>query len=194
MAPRLMPPLDITSRSHQYTERSDGLHLSRIYGDLLHRIDSERYGGPPNFANFYAGLIFERALELAWMDKERLFRPGLIRPGEVTKDGIIGTPDAYDCIKGRPEEYKFTKKSCRQDISDPKYWHYWVQLKAYAYMLGCNGGALYICHVNGNYSRDDNDPDSGYTFRAWEDEWTDLQLEENWAMLIGHARRNGWLK
>jgi hypothetical protein len=161
-------------------------------------MDPDRYDereGGPKYMNFYAGLIFERALELAWLDKELTSgqRPELIRPGEVVRDGIIGTPDAFDTKKFRPEEYKCTKKSCRQDVSDKKFWHYWVQLKAYAYMTGASGGALYILHINGNYSRDDNDPESGYVIKGWEDEWSTHHLEENWNMIAGHAKRMGWL-
>lgn len=194
----LTPP-DMSVRADQYSDRTDGLHLSRITHDLLCSIDPNRFGereGGPNWMNFWMGLVFERALEMAWLDKEIAdgHRPGLIRPGEVSEQGVIGTPDAYDTIAGRPEEYKCTKMSCRQDISHPKFWHYWVQLKAYAYMLGCDSGALWILFVNGNYSRDDADPESGYIIKGWEAKWTMLELAENWSMLTGHARRRGWLK
>jgi hypothetical protein len=198
MAPRPLPPLNIAARSNQYVDRSDGLHLSRITHDILCKMDPERYDdreGGPNYMNFYAGLIFERALELAWLDKEFTSgqRPELIRPGEVTRDGVIGTPDAFDTKLFRPEEYKCTKKSCRQDISDVKFWHYWIQLKCYAYMTGANSGALYILHVNGNYSRDYSDPDSGYVIKGWYDEWSDTSLAETWNMILTHARRMKWL-
>lgn len=199
MAPRPLPPIDIRSRSEQYIERSDTLHLSQITGDLLLTMDPERYGGPDNegrWMNFLVGLIFERALELAWLDKELEgnYRPGLIRPGEVSRDGITGTPDAYDTVLGRPVEFKCTKKSCRQDISDPKFWHYFVQLKAYMYMLDCMQGELWVLFINGNYSRDENDPESGYIIKGWEVEYTQLELEENWRMITSHAKLRGWLK
>ncbi len=198
MAPRLLPPVDIRSRAGQYTERTPGLHLSTIINDLLISLEPDRYGkdNEGKWMNFLVGLIFERALEMAWMDKEieGNHRPGIIRPGEVVLDGIIGTPDAYDTALGRPLEFKCSKKSCRQDILDKKFWHYWVQLKAYARMLGCNSGELNILHINGNYSRDDNDPESGYIIKPWEDTWTDLQLDENWMMVRNHAVRRGWLR
>lgn len=199
MAPRPLPPLNIQKRVTQYTPRSEGpgiLHLSTITADILIGMDPERYGekeGGAKWMNFWAGLLFERVLEMAWVDKEMEERPELIRPGEVTLGGITGTPDAYDTKMFRPEEYKFTKKSCRQPITDDKFRHYWWQLKAYAKMVGAHSGALYICHVNGNYSYDDKDPESGYIIKPWYDEWTDLELDENWAMLTRHARRRGWL-
>lgn len=204
MAPTALPPIDIRSRAMQYTERTEGLHLSQITGDILIGMDPKKYGREDEddgmWMNFLLGLIYERALELAWLDKElEGHRPGLIRPGEIvwvdpiSGKNIYGTPDAFDTIKGRPEEYKFTKKSSRQPITDNKFWHYWVQLKAYAYMLGVNSGALYIMHVNGNNSKDFADPEGSYQIRGWEDTWTQVQLEENWAMLVNHARRRGWL-
>lgn len=199
MAPRPLPPIDIRSRSQQYTERTDTLHLSQITNDILITGDPDRYDREVDngkWMNFLVGLIFERAIELAWMDKEieGNYRPGLIRPGEVVLDGITGTPDAYDTTPGRPLEFKCTKKSCRQDILDKKFWMYWVQLKAYAKMLGVNSGELHILHIMGNWSRDEGDPESGYVIKSWEDEWTDLELDENWAMLRKHAMRRGWLR
>lgn len=203
MAPRPLPALNIEPRVNQYTERTEGLHLSSIIFDLMLGIEPEKYGKQTNenikWMNFYMGLTFERVLEEAWLSKEMQYREELIRPGEISLDGIMMTPDAYDTTKRRPEEYKCTKKSCRQDITDKKFWPYWVQLKAYCYGLkmagfGANQGALYVLHINGNYTRDDDDPDSGYVIKPWEDEWTDLQLEENWAMLKNHARSRGWLK
>lgn len=202
MAPILLPPMDIAVRARQYTERTEGLHLSHITNDILIGLDPDRYGERlgetatnQKWMNFLAGLLFERSLELAWLDKEITggYRPELIRPGEVRRDGVIGTPDAYDTRLGRPEEYKCTKKTLRDAITHRKFWIYWVQLKAYAYMVGANSGALWILFINGNYSFKEEDPDSGYIIRGWEDHWTPVQLEENWAMLMGHARKRGWV-
>lgn len=198
MAPRELPPLDLRSRVDQYTERTPGLHLSQIITDIMVGLEPDKYGPKDDphgkkWANFYMGLLFERVLEEAWVGREATYRPELIRPGEIERDGIIGTPDSFDTLLGRPEEFKFTKKSVRQGITHNKFWVYWVQLMAYAYMLGVNSGVLRVCFVNGNYTRDDNDPDSGYVIRSWEDHWSELQLQENWDMLRAHARNRGWL-
>lgn len=201
-----LPPPDLGRLTQQYTERSPGLHLSRITHDILCTIDPKRFGEMhedrgdgagqgAQYLRFLAGIMFERALEMAWLDLtlERGSRPELIRPGEIEVDGITGTADAYDTAIGQPEEYKCTKMSCRQSILDRKFWHYWVQLKAYAYMWGCNSGALWVLHLNGNYSWDDADPNSGYVIRGYQAIWTELELKENWWMMVQHARRRGWL-
>lgn len=198
MPPQQLPPLDLSARCNQYTPRTPGLHQSKILHKVLELWDKDRFGpkeGEPAYANFMMGLIFEQALENAWVDRERMVRPELIRPGEIVKDGIIVTPDGYDIEHGRPEEYKFTKMSCRQPITDRKFWHYWIQLKAQAYVTGSNEGVLWLCHVNGNWSKDfRNDPESGYVIRGWWDRWTDLELQENWANIyLRNALRWGWL-
>jgi len=143
--------------------------------------------------NFLMGLIFERALEMAWMDREREVRPELVRIGEVQVDGVIGTVDAFDTRLGHPEEYKCTKMSCRQPIDDPKFYHYWMQLKAYCYMLGASTGVLWVLHVNGNYSREPTDPESGYVLKGYLAKFSQNELRENWNMHINHAKRKGWL-
>lgn len=192
-----LPTPDLRVRADQYTERSSGLHLSHITQDILVGMDPEKYGDKDDsdqkWMNFIMGLIFERVLAMAWLDRERAVRPELIRPGEVTLDGVTGTPDAYDCLIGQPEEYKCTKKSSRQDIRDRKFWIYWVQLKAYAKMLGCTSGALWVLFINGNNSKNFDDPDASYQIKGWQANWTQLEIDENWMMLINHARRRGWL-
>lgn len=196
MPPRLLPPVDIRPMTEQQTVRSDGLHLSTITGDILIGMDPDRYGereGGAKWMNFLMGLIFEDAIINAYQGRVEKQRMELIRIGEVYKDGVLGTPDNIDMRYPRPVEYKCTKKSCRQPITDKKFWHYWVQLKAYAYMIGVREGELDVLHINGNYSRDDNDPNNGYIINPWEDDWTDLELLENWMMLIKHAIRRRWL-
>jgi hypothetical protein len=186
-----LPAPDLQIRAtDQYVERSPTLHLSDILHDLLRRKGPKRFGGEANWGNFYAGLIFERLLEDAWINREMGVRPELIRPGEVSLNGITGTPDAFDTLVGCPEEYKFTKLSCRQHILDIKFWHYLVQLKAYCKITGTTTGTLWVCHVMGNWSHDDADPLSGYVFNGWRFNWDQLEIDENWQMLVGHGRRH----
>lgn len=201
--PILLPPFDLRSRSQQYTERTPdsagAIHLSTIINDILMCKDPARYsddGRNPNimYMNWMMGLVFERALELAWLDREMEIRPELIRPGECRLDRVICTPDAFDTALGRPEEYKFTKKTCRYPVTDDRFRHYWWQLKGQCKVLGCLTGVLRVLFVNGNNSRDDADPESGYVIKSWAWTWTQLEIDENWAMLINHAIRRGLLK
>lgn len=208
--PVLLPPFDLRSRSQQYTERTPDtpgwVHFSTILNDLLIKKDPTRYSDEGRhddvkWMNFMMGLVLERALELAWLDREMEVRPELIRPGELRcpinedgSSGIIITPDAFDTGLGRPEEYKLTKMSCRQPITDDKFWKYWTQLMCQCKVAGCLTGVLRVLHINGNYSRDDKDPESGYVIKSWEWTWTQLQIDERWAMIVGHGIRAGLLK
>lgn len=200
-----LPPLDLVVRSQQYTERTEGVHFSQILGDILSTLDPETYGVEADYGNFFAGLVWERALELAWLDKEKESRPELIRPGEIKLDGIIITPDMYNTgcewTRGRgcPVEAKFTKKSARQGIESTKFWQYWIQLKCQAYATGSECGELWVMFVNGNYNRSgkladgSHDPLSGYVPLGWLAEFSDIEKEEAWSMVINHGKRRGLL-
>lgn len=104
-----------------------------------------------------------------------------LEPGELEKDGLIGTPDLYDVIDECIIEIKYTKISARHDPESEKFWKYWVQLKAYCYMMGVTKGRLHVGHVNGNYR------DIDIVYNVWEDDFTVSDLWENWRMLRTNA-------
>ena len=103
--------------------------------------------------------------------------------GELEKDGIIGTPDLVDLVLTAVVEIKLTWISSRHDIESEKFWKYLVQLMAYCYMFETYTGLLHVCHVNGNYRGD-----RGPTYRAWQIDFTQVELFENWRMLKLHQR------
>jgi hypothetical protein len=197
---------DIDNPREGQPERSDTLHLSSIIKDMLKTLDRKRFGGPLNPVLIEIGWAFEHALSRGLLGVFKYQGPGhTFHPGEFRVDGVSMSPDLVtvepepDPITAiitdvlRVEELKFTRMSCRQPITDPKFWHYIVQLKAYARALGTLDARLRVLFINGNYSRDDNDPEGGPVYRVFTLRFSPYELEENWQMLLNHAVRRGWL-
>lgn len=169
--------------------RSDKLHLTQIIRSL--GIESgliKEMGGDPS-NRFEAGFTWETALENAWAD--RLGQ----RPGEVEKDGIVGSPDAVQLgslIHSEDEhlrvgEFKFTWKSCRNfDIGERWYWV--TQSCAYCYMLGLERVSFHVFFVNGDYT------DRSPQYWMFDIIFTKAELKKNWEKIVNHAKEKGWLK
>lgn len=136
------------------------------------------------------GFLWERTLEMTYADRmaERI--------GEVTKDNIIGSPDgvgfdktiyniAGDLIwQGTDEltleEYKATWKSCKNSPTDN--WYYMTQIKSYLKMVKLNTCVMHIVYLMGNYKG------SGPQYRICRVEFTQAEIDENWRMILDHAR------
>lgn len=186
-------------------ERSkDLLHVSTIYKDLMCDLQPKRFSREPFTmnANVEIGILFESMLEEALRRKYATVRPGEI----ISTEGIAMSPDGVnpDLIAG--EEYKCTWMSCGKGIVDEygqpldRFVHWFIQMKAYAKWLEVNRFLLRVLFVNGNYNRTGKlkdgsvDPESGPTFKTFDIQFSDEEIEENWAMLINHARSKGLLQ
>lgn len=166
------------------TNRTRGpgvVHLTRIIKDL----DQRDYGGVSWNMDLTAdlGFVWEQALENAYKDLLG------IRPGEVEKDGIIGSPDGIGedplgLVPFVDEEYKLTWKSSRSKITDN--WYYMTQFKGYCYMMETNVVVVRIVYVCGDYKG------SGPVYRVWRIEYTDEELKRNWDYLLAHVKNEGW--
>lgn len=106
-----------------------------------------------------------------------------VLPGELSKDGLLGTPDLLDVTDWAVIEIKLTWISSRHEPDSVKFWKYWVQLMAYCYMCETLIGRLHVCHLNGDY-RASRDPE----YNVWEARFTKRELVENWRMLITHQQ------
>ena len=162
----------------QLAPRSLGLHVSQIINNISTTIGRRDNDFTRDDLDAFAvvGRLFERILA------ETIFRPPrYVRPGEITVDDIIGSPDAVDCDDGAVVEIKATWKSSKRGIDTLR--EYWWQQMAYCHMLGVNVSKLYVFYVCGDWSP----PKPSWPPKAWEAEFSGHELKDNWAML----KRNG---
>ena len=169
--------------------RAPGCHVSGVikslekrYGRLQGRTDIDEK--PDDYWNDYrtAGFLIERAF------RELLSDLNLVRPGELCVDGVHMTPDYLDANEWVLEEWKCTWRSSGWDIEDPKWDSWFMQIKAYCHALGTLRARLRVFFVNGSYKP------RVPQMKAWEMEFTERELQENWQMILSHARQEGMLK
>lgn len=161
--------------------RSPGIHISQIIRYLCIRLGHFEDRGEEawNQAQLELGNAFEHAIveRYALNDPDRY-----VRPGELERDKLFGSPDLLDIIEETVDELKCTwMSSMKHDVEGEKFWRYWVQIKAYCYMMGWSVGRLHVLFVNGDYRN------SGPVYRVWRQEFTQQELWENWQMLLSHA-------
>lgn len=184
-----------------HASRTEGLHVSTIYGDLDRALNAKRYAGdfkPEQLAAFGSiGFLWEKVLEEALADRTLEADPArYFRPGEQEMDGVLMTPDYADldfhgdgsCVMGL-EEWKVVWKSVNaaQDF-EKNFWRFLVQMKAYCRALRTNVARIRILFLVGDW-REDISPKC----LVFEFEFTAREIEENWVMLTGHAKRKGWM-
>lgn len=157
------------------------LHLSDIYTDLENTLFPK--ASTADMANQLwaeAGFLWERVLSRA------LAEHCSERPGEIELDGIIGSPDGYDPATGVMDEYKLTWKSIK-NARPENVWKWQVQIKGYCKMLGTTTARFHIFYVMGDYRG------SGPLYRSYLFSYTQREIDENWQLLVNHARARGWL-
>lgn len=127
------------------------------------------------------------AMGWAWeaIVREALVRPlygtslegKFMSPGELTLDGISGTPDWLDSEEGVLEEFKATWRSSARPL-DPDFWSWLVQIKAYCKMLQTREARLRCFFVNGNYR------ESGPQVKYFQLTFGKQEISDNWDMLV----------
>jgi hypothetical protein len=192
-----LTPFDLTIDSKLFSSdnrtRTTGCHLTDIIHDMEKSIGKDRnpraMGEEKLELYRTVGFLWEDVLTRV-INAERSWAvsPGLIRPGEIELDGIWMTPDAVDfgCDPPALEEWKVTWRSASRDL-EGEHWHWFVQMKAYCHALHLTRANLRILYVNGDYRPTVPKP-QGYSI-----EFTQRELEENFSMVIQHARSRGWL-
>ena len=193
-----LPQERILARINRGLEfRPSGVHVSDIIRDIENTVTKkgQRKGVAELTEDEKNRMGVYTSMGWAW---ELIIRPALrdvyfagddrfTVVGPVPCDGIIGTPDGFDCDDYCLEEFKATWRSSRRDIVDD-FWSWQVQMKAYCYMLGTQTARLRVFFVNGDYR------ESGPQIKMWEFLYDDEELRQNWTMLVNHAKGKGWLK
>jgi hypothetical protein len=209
-----VPDADLLSRlGHSEGPRSTGLHLSEIYGRMMakrqpHRFDKSK---PMNMNRVETGLLFENMLERALAEKF-----ATVRPGELFSDeGVAMSPDGVNPALMAGEEYKSTWMSSGKGICEtvvvegksfdvplPKFEHWFLQMQGYAKWLEVRTFILRVLFINGDYKYNESvDPETGRRvstptgpqFKTYCIEFTDQEIEQNWADLMAFAREEGML-
>lgn len=188
--PSLLPQMD----------RSPGLHVSPIITDQCLRLgfyDEDR-DNTIDHTLIELGATFEWAL----IQRRMLESPDryMILP-EICLDGIYGHIDLLDLWDEVVIEIKFTYRSSgkvichvgdspsrNHPIRGDKFWKDRSQLKAYCRMMKWTKGRLEICHIKGDYLKDDS---GSYQFRvihnAWDFVYTVKSLMDHWNGLRRHV-------
>lgn len=159
----------------------DRLHLSTIYNDLDRTLFPKTTNADiTNQLWAEVGFMWETLLS------KTLAEHCSARPGEIELDGVVGSPDGYDQDTGVLDEYKATWKSIKN--AHPKdIWKWLVQVKGYCKMLGTTIVRFHVFYVMGDYRG------SGPLYRSYLFSFTQREVDENWDMLINHAKSKGWL-
>lgn len=166
--------------------RSDTLHLSDVINSIMQTLNMEQYPESDDATRegyFEQGFIWERLLSRAFAD-----RVGT-RPGEITLDGITGSPDAllYTEAGLIVEEYKCTKASSNLNLSSKHRWM--MQIKGYCWMMETTDARFYILHLNGDYRENRNPRVMQHDIR-----FPVSELRDNWNAITSHAQEKGWIQ
>lgn len=167
--------------------RGEGVHFSTIMRDLEESLKPRVAMEKGKLSTYAAGgFLWEYVIESAMA--RSLESKDCFRPGEIERDGVKMSPDLYDPGRLEVVELKCTWRSSNKwPAFEKHFWSWLCQMKAYAHALEVNRARLVVFFVNGNYK------DSGPQVKQARFEFTDGELQENWRMLVAHAKRRKWL-
>jgi len=179
--------IDLFPRRRNDLIRSEGVHLTEIIRDIMETtgMSKTQSGGG------WASKQLDMAAEVGFMWEELLsqvLKERLpCRLGEIKLDGISMSPDGVDIEDSDMFlcEYKCVWASSRHSPADN--WKWMTQVKGYCKALGVARVKMFILYLNGGW--DGKGPDwKGYVLT-----FTPLEIQENWSMIINHAKHKGWI-
>jgi hypothetical protein len=167
------------------------------------RKDDPPYPGDRLTSLWEAGFVFESMLEMAFAERSAEFArvtgiPGLglaVRPKEITRAGIICSPDGFIPACGEQPtgallEYKLRWKSAL-NFDPEREWKIKAQIQSYLMALRSLKTAgpdfaplvcfLMVFFVNGDYRG--NFP----ILKSWKIEFTPGEIRENWNTILEYA-------
>lgn len=186
--------------------RSTGvLHLSEIYGSLMRKIQPKRFDrrdkdgkrAPMDLVKVESGLVFENMLEKSLAEKFATCRIGEL----ISDEGVRMTPDGWNPTELALEEYKCTWMSSRPinfgkdhegttpytdeyGMPTDKFIHWFIQIKGYLKWLEADTCLLRVLHINGNYEHP-----YAPEFLTHRLAFEQIEIDENWRMLMNYARK-----
>jgi hypothetical protein len=165
------------------------LHITQIYRSIEDTLRSKEISTfSPEELKFYAcgGFMWERVFSMAMAEGIR--GGDIVRPGEFSHHGIIGSPDNYHIPLGEVVETKMTWRSSRKlEHLEKNFFAWLVQIKGYCKLLGTTRSQLHTFFVNGKYAPP---VPEAVSLRLT---WNAVEIEENWEMLERHAREKRWM-
>lgn len=171
--------------------RTPGLHLTSIIKSLRNDLGlGKTAAGWEMSVCADLGFLWEEAFSLAYTDRAGQVIHGITRPGEITRDGIIMSPDGIGLdpagkIPFVNHELKCTWRSLNNNPQDDFYWD--TQFKCYCKGLETTVTILHVMYVVGNYRGSGPRPDH-VRF-----EYTQKEINTAWDMVVRHAKEKGWL-
>lgn len=173
-------------------KRGTGLHLSTILQDIAATVYprdfSVRDAGaePEAQARMYweVGNVLEDVMALSLSARVKTW--GKPEPRQV--DGVWCSADGHDAKTKTIDEIKLTWKSSREFVGSPKWQVYTWQVLGYMHVWRATRGRIHVLHLNGDYRPPAPARPKTYILRP-----SEAEVQENWAMIVGHAKDRGWL-
>lgn len=179
----------IAPKERVYTgPRSSGVHLS---GVIKYVLQTAGLLDPDDLTDI---MPLRMAVGMAWEAFVVGLWPNLVwQPGEVSRDGIVGSPDGITPAREADdvsclEEFKATWKSRLEKsetkgvrppdrkITEQRMWM--LQLCGYCHMMGLTRARLHVLYVNGDYRQ------SGPQYFTYLIEFSQTELERVWNNMI----------
>lgn len=179
------------------SSRTPGIHLSGItYALAVHfgyHVERDPPMDPMIRAAFMSlGSAIEWALAYAY--SRRYPNEYIHQPGEMIRDGILAHIDLL--YTGDPlqrgiivDDVKMKWCSSDKPLTDATFWEAVTRLKGYCAYVGSHIGRLHVVYPTGEgfgKRRDGSPKLFGPVYRVYQWEWTPLEIEQNWTMIVNN--------